>query len=190
MGYARSILMRMFGHPRGALGRLGGVIMARTNAKAAMEVVDLLDIRPSDKVLEVGFGPGVGIQLLAERASAGHVAGIDLSGEMREQAVARNAAAVRGGRVDLRRGSVEALPFPDAMFDHAVAINSMQVWPDAVLGLREVRRVLKPGGHVALGFTVHSGQAESGVAEVLAAVGFRNARILERNQLFCAVASK
>jgi hypothetical protein len=49
---------------------------------------------------------------------------------MVEQARARNAAAIESGRVDLRRGSVESLPFDDDTFDKALAINSMQVWPD------------------------------------------------------------
>jgi ubiquinone/menaquinone biosynthesis C-methylase UbiE len=190
MGCGRSILMRMFGRPQGVLGRLGGVIMARTNASAAAQVVDLLDVRPGDKVLEIGFGPGIGIQVLAERSPAAHVTGIDLSPEMLDQAAARNANAVRDGRVDLERGSAESLPFPDESFDKAFAINSMQVWPDAVSGLREVRRVLKPGGKIVLGFTVNSGQPKSGVAESLTAAGFTNARMVDGKDLFCVTASK
>jgi ubiquinone/menaquinone biosynthesis C-methylase UbiE len=85
---------------------------------------------------------------------------------------------------------VESLPFRDEFFDKAVAINSLQVWPDAVSGLREVRRVLKPGGNVALGFTVHSGQAKNGIIPLLAAAGFTNAQIADRKDLFCATASK
>ena len=84
--------------------------------------------------------------------------GIYPSREMVEQARARNAPALQGGHVDLRHGSVESLPFDDNCFDKALAINSMQVWPDAVAGLREMRRVMKPGGEIALGFTPYSGQ--------------------------------
>jgi ubiquinone/menaquinone biosynthesis C-methylase UbiE len=181
--------MRMFGRPRGMLGRLGGVIMARVNRSAA-EVLDLLDVQPGDRLLEIGFGPGLGIQLSAARAAAGHVSGIDISPEMLQQAAARNARAIRGGRVDLKRGSVESLPFPDDSFDKAFAINSMQVWPDAVSGLREVRRVLKPGGKIAVGFTIHSGQIKSGVAELLTAAGFADARMVDGKNLFCVTASK
>ena len=63
MSVMKRTLMRMFGRPRGALGRLGGVIMARSNAAIARSVISLLDVHPGDQVLEVGFGPGVGIQL-------------------------------------------------------------------------------------------------------------------------------
>src|SRR6478736_10221504 len=119
--------------------------MARTNAGCSAWVTDLLDVGPNDNVLEVGFGPGVVIQRLSKRASAGHVAGIDPSREMVEQARARNTTAIQNGRVDLRRGSVISLPFDDNNFDKALAINSMQVWPDPAVGLREMRRVMKSG---------------------------------------------
>ena len=190
MASRHEILMRMFGRPKGFLGRFGGVIMARLNREAATQVIKLLDVRLDDKVLEVGFGPGVGIQLLLQRATAGWVAGVDQSQEMVRQAAARNASALRNRRVDLRNGSVEKLPFADETFDKALAINSMQVWPDARRGLREIGRVLKPGGNIALCFTVNSGQSKDGIAESLAAAGFAQERIVDQAKLFCAIATK
>lgn len=190
MLWVPKLLMRMFGRPKGVLGRLGGVIMARVNRNAAVQVIEVLDIRPDDKVLEVGFGPGVAIQLLLHRVPAGSVAGVDQSQEMVVQASARNAGALRSRKVDLRYGSVERLPFADETFDKALAINSMQVWPDARAGLREIWRVLKHDGNVALGFSVNSGQSKQGVAELLAAAGFAKARIVDRSKLFSAIATK
>src|SRR6266545_4288770 len=93
MNLMRTVLMHMFGRPRGVRGRLGGIIMARTNAECGAWVSDLLEIGPTDRVLEVGFGPGVVIQRLAKLTTSGQVAGIDPSREMVEQARARNAAA-------------------------------------------------------------------------------------------------
>ena len=83
--------------------------MARTNEECGSWVIKLLDIGPSESVLEVGFGPGVIIQRLSNLA--GHVAGIDPSQEILQQARVRNAQAIGSGRVDLRHGSVETLPF-------------------------------------------------------------------------------
>ena len=190
MACGRQLLMRMFGHPRGILGRLGGMIMARMNRDAAAQVIELLNVRPDDKVLEVGFGPGVAIQLLLQRLPTGSVAGVDQSQEMIRQAAARNADALRNRKVDLRYGSAERLPFADQTFDKALAINSMQAWPDARAGLRELGRVLKHGGIVALGLTVNSGQPKQGVAESLAAAGFAQPQIVDRSKLFCAIATK
>jgi ubiquinone/menaquinone biosynthesis C-methylase UbiE len=113
------------------------------NADCGVWVSNLLNVGPSDHMLEVGFGPGVIIQRLSLLAAAGHVAGIDPSREMIEQARTRDAVAIQSGHVDLRRGSVESLPFDDNSFDKALAINSMQVWPDALAGLREMWRVTK-----------------------------------------------
>ena len=102
------------------MGRLGGRIMARMNAECGLGVVDLLEVQPQDRVLEVGFGPGVVIELLSNRAREGLIAGVDPSREMVAQAQARNAAAIQRGSVDLRFGSVEQLPFPDNSFDKAL----------------------------------------------------------------------
>jgi ubiquinone/menaquinone biosynthesis C-methylase UbiE len=164
--------------------------MARMNRTCAAWVIDLLQVRPGDKVLEVGFGPGVGIQLLTSSASAGFVAGVDPSKEMVAQATTRNKKAIENGRVDLRHASVASMPFADNSFDKALAINSTQVWPDATAGLREMRRVIKPGGEVALGFTPNSGQPNSGLAETFTAAGFAKAHVVESDKNFCALAIK
>jgi ubiquinone/menaquinone biosynthesis C-methylase UbiE len=190
LSIVKFILMRAFGRPRGLLGKLGGIIMARANRTIAARAIELLDIRSNDRVLEVGFGPGVGVQLLAGKVSSGRVAGVDISEEMVEQAMVRNADGVEAGQVELRRGSVESLPFANETFDKALAINSMQVWPDAVAGLREIRRVIKPGGRVALGFTRHSGQPKEGLTEVVTAAGFADAHVREMESDFCALAIK
>jgi len=190
MSFAKSILLRAFGRPQGMLGRLGGIIMARTNQTIAARVIKLLDVQEHDSVLEIGFGPGVGIQLLASLVSAGRVVGVDYSDAMVEQARVRNAKAIETGRVELRRGSVETLPFENDSFDKAMAINSMQVWPDAVAGLREIRRVMKSGGRVALGFTRHSGQPKEGLTEVLTAAGFASADVVDIDLDFCVLAIK
>ena len=164
--------------------------MARMNVDCGTWVTHLLEIGPNDRVLEVGFGPGVVIQHLAKLAVAGHVVGIDQSREMVEQARARNATAVQDGRVEIRHGSVESLPFDSNSFDKVVAINSMQYWPQAVTGLREIRRVMKVGGRIALGFTPYSGQPNKGLREALTAAGFAQAHVVESDKGFCALATK
>ena len=173
MSVARNLLMHSFGRPQGFLGRLGGVIMARMNAECGAWVTDLIEVEPSDRVLEIGFGPGVVIQLLSKLTPVGNVAGIDSSLEMVEQARARNAIAIESGHADLRHGSVERLPFDENSFDKALAINSMHVWPDAVAGLREMGRVIKQGRGIALGFPEAFGQGRRGDRDALEHASFR-----------------
>ncbi|GAB4368069.1 MAG: hypothetical protein Kow00121_06880 [Elainellaceae cyanobacterium] len=190
LGIVGSLLMQMFGRPEGMLGRLGGIILARTKRDFTQWVIHSLAIEQDDSVLEVGFGPGVGIQILADIESSGHIAGVDSSKEMVEQAKARNAKAIEAGLVQLHYGSVEQLPFADNTFNKALAINSMQVWSDAMVGLREIRRVIKNGGRIALGFTSYSGQARTGLADMLRGAGFTDVHLLEAEQGFCVLAIK
>lgn len=190
MSQENAILMRLFGRPQGFMGRMGGSIMARTNRNAAAWVVELLDIQPNDSALEVGFGPGVGIQLLARLAPEGYIAGLDSSGEMVAQAIARNWTNVAIGRVDLRHGFVERLPFEDSRFDKALAINTLQVWPDVTAGLAEMRRTLKPGGRIAVAFTPYSGQVNRGLSEMLTVAGFVESRVVVAEPGFCTLAVK
>jgi hypothetical protein len=66
----------------------------------------------------------------------------------------------------------------------------MQVWPDAVGGLQEMRRVMRVGGRIALGFTPYARQPRTGLSELLTAAGFTEARLAETAQGFCALALK
>ena len=105
------------------------------------------------------------------------------------QARARNAIAIQSGRVDLRHGSVESLPFDDDSFDKVLAINAMQVWTDPVAGLWEMRRVMR-GGRIALGFTPYSGQPDEGLPENSQALASQTSHVVETDKGFCALATK
>jgi ubiquinone/menaquinone biosynthesis C-methylase UbiE len=190
MSLGKSLLLRAFGRPQGVLGRLGGIIMARMNRNIAVRAIELLHVQAHDRVLEIGFGPGVGVELLASLVLSGRVDGVDYSEEMVRQATFRNAAAIDANRVGLRQGSVEDLLFENGTFDKVLAINSMQVWPNAVTGLREIQRVMKRGGRVALAFTPYSGQPKEGLIEVLTEAGFSDVHVVDIDQDFCALATK
>jgi SAM-dependent methyltransferase len=141
-----------FHRPTGLGGRAAGWVMATrgSNRKRNRWAVGLLDVQPHDRVLEIGFGPGVAIQELARRAQRGLVCGIDHSEVMVRQATRRNAAAVRAGRVDLRLGSVAQLPDYAEPFDKILAVNNAMMWDDPVERLRELRALVRPSGRIAV----------------------------------------
>jgi ubiquinone/menaquinone biosynthesis C-methylase UbiE len=122
----------------------------RSNQQRNRWAVSLLDVQPTDRVLEIGFGPGVAIAELAVRATRGQVFGIDHSEVMVKQAGRRNAAAVRAHRVHLAHASVDRLPRFGDPLDAVLAVNSVGFWPDPVARLRRLRRLLRPGGRIAL----------------------------------------
>jgi ubiquinone/menaquinone biosynthesis C-methylase UbiE len=148
----RQHLVSQFGSPRGALGHLAGWVMAhrRSNVQRNQWAVEVLDLAPTDRVLEIGFGPGVAIEALARAVPAGHVYGVDQSQLMVEEATKRNAAAVKSGRVALVHGSVDALPAYDAPLDAILAVNSMGFSPDPPARLKELDGLLAPGGKLAI----------------------------------------
>jgi ubiquinone/menaquinone biosynthesis C-methylase UbiE len=146
------IMENMFCKPKGTLGQLGGQLMSQDRWLPAW-VLDLLEINPSDSVLEVGPGPGVGLQLAAARAHQGRVAGVDPSETMLGMAYRRNYAQIEAGRIDLHLSSVDKLPFDNATFDKAMTMNSLHLWPNPVAGLIEVRRTLRTGGRIAVAIT-------------------------------------
>lgn len=168
-----------FGQPAGLVGRVLCAHMVRANRKRILWAVPLLDVQPSDRVLEVGFGPGVAIEQVARLARTGFVAGLDHSAMSVANAGRRNRAAIASGRVELRLGSVAALPYADASFDKVFSINSLQFWPQPVENLRGLRRVLRSGGRITLvsqPWWVRSDADVPGegqrIAEQLAAAGF------------------
>lgn len=134
-----------FGEPRGYLGRLAGWIMARENVRANQLVVELLEIGPEDRVIEIGCGPGVALADAAGRTRHGLAIGVDPSAVMVAQANRRCRAAIGAGRAEVQRASAAALPYPDGSFTRAFTVNALPHWPSARDGLAEMLRVLAPG---------------------------------------------
>ncbi len=136
--------------PSGLLGRLIGHVMARETAAVNEAAVELLDLRSTDDVLEVGFGHGATIARVAAAVSGGRVSGVDPSPEMYTMASRRNRRAIEAGRVALRQASAEDLPFPEASFDKVLLVHTVYFWPQLAPAFREIARVLRPAGCVVV----------------------------------------
>src|SRR5262244_1971638 len=115
-GCKASGLGSQFACPTGALGGLVGRLMAIKNAKMNEFAVEMLDIQPDDQALEIGFGHGRTIRMIAERAKAGFVAGIDISDVMVRQAAKYNLDLIVAGRAEVCQGSVADLPYEYGRF--------------------------------------------------------------------------
>src|SRR5690349_1520936 len=107
----------------------------------------LSSLRPGLDLLDVGCGPGTITVDLARRVAPGRTLGIDRASEVLEQARAH--ALARGVEIELRTGDVYALDLPDASFDVIHLHQVLQHLTDPVRALRELRRVLRPGGVLA-----------------------------------------
>jgi ubiquinone/menaquinone biosynthesis C-methylase UbiE len=152
MRSAGQIIGRQLGRPHGALGLVAARVMRKGNASLNLWMVNLLEVKPEDRVLEIGFGPGVALAEILTRASAGFVAGVDTSELMVRQGRARHAEAIASGRLEIRQGDADALPYDDATFDVVCGTHVIYFWPDPVAVMREARRVLRPDGRLALAY--------------------------------------
>ncbi len=139
-------------HAKGVLGRLIAFIMARETWVENMRAIDALAVNSGDHVLDIGSGPGRSVAELAARAQNGRVVGIDPSELMAEIAVRRNRKLVKARRAEIRVASAASLPFADNTFDKALCVHVIYFWNDLDTAFREIARVMKPGGRLALLF--------------------------------------
>lgn len=107
-------------------------------------------VSETDIILDIGCGGGRTIATLAEKASRGKVYGIDHSEDCVRWSKEYNRALVEAGRVEVIHSSVEKMPFRDHFFSLVTAVETIYFWPGIVNNLKEVRRVLKPGGKILI----------------------------------------
>jgi len=113
------------------------------NEEMRAEALELLDLAPDDRVLDVGSGTGFGTEGLLEYTDDVH--GLDQSIHQMEKAFEKFG---RTDRVNFYRGDAERLPFADDSFDAVWSSGSIEYWPNPVDALTEFRRIVKPGGSV------------------------------------------
>jgi len=113
------------------------------NEEMRAEALELLDLSPDDRVLDVGCGTGFGTEGLLQYTDDVH--GLDQSIHQMEKAFEKFG---RTDRVNFYRGDAERLPFADDSFDAVWSSGSIEYWPNPVDALAEFRRIVKPGGSV------------------------------------------
>jgi arsenite methyltransferase len=140
-------LSRQLGRPSGWFGRhVMGKMLNRGNQRVLEDAVEVLAPAPGERVVDVGFGGGHALDLIRERVAPARPAGVDVSTVMVAQGRER-----WGDGVDLHLADVAAMPFQDGSVDGLLSVNTIYFWPDPVAALREIHRVLRPGGRLVLG---------------------------------------
>lgn len=202
-------LISQFTKPRGALGRLAGWVMARraSNRRRNLWTVELMELAPTHRVLEIGYGPGLALARVAARVTEGRVVGLDHSEAMCAMARARNRTAVESGRLALAVGSVEDLehvrdPALEGPFDRIYAVNVVMFWQDPVKVLRALADRLGEDGRIYLTHQPRVGDRSDRaamadaerIAAQMRAAGLRDVRIETLEELspmaVCVIGAK
>ena len=132
------------GCPAGDAGR--DMILRMNREHGPLRAWGFAHIPFGRSVLDVGCGGGAALSELAERYPEAKLAGCDVSPLAIATATALNEAHVKSGRMRFLLCGVPDLPFGDGVFDTVFSVESLYFWPDALAGLKEIRRVLAPGG--------------------------------------------
>jgi ubiquinone/menaquinone biosynthesis C-methylase UbiE len=149
MGLMEKII-RQCRKPTGTFGRFMARSMNIGHSKVTRWGLSHISINKDDTILDIGCGGGKTINTLAKIATEGKIYGIDYSEDCVAVASKINKKLIDAGRVEVLHASVESLPFPDDLFNLVTAIESYYFWPDLINNLKEIRRVLKPGGSITL----------------------------------------
>lgn len=181
-------MYRMFVVPEGKWGEEGAALMVDLGDDMSKNVVELLDLQPTDNVIEIGFGPGIGLETLAKVVTNGSIVGVDPSDVMHRLAGTRNAINIDKGQLSLLKGTVAALPFADTTFDAAISMDNMHFWKNPQQGLLELKRVLRPGGKLVCSFTPSSGGSKHGWKALFTKTGYVDFVITENQSGICLFA--
>ncbi len=137
--------------PTGELGKKVAEKMNESNGFLYEQAFAMMQIAETDHILEIGFGNGAFFKRMQETAKRGFVAGIDFSEEMVSEATANHKSLIMQGKLEVRLGNIEAIPYPDAHFDKVLTLNTIYFWENTQKAIKEIHRVLKPGGMCCIG---------------------------------------
>jgi len=138
-------IAEQFGKPTGIGGIISTFIMNRMNQIQYKSVVINLNCSKKDRVLDIGFGNGYLINLLAKK-NEGDFYGIEISDDMLKAGCNRNSELIKQRKIHLTKGNVMDIPFEDSFFDKVYTVNTVYFWKDLDKSLSEIKRVLKPNG--------------------------------------------
>ncbi|KAK3083963.1 hypothetical protein FSP39_006047 [Pinctada imbricata] len=144
--YIREFIARNVRNPQGYFGSwFAKNAFIKSNTPLIENTIPLVGIQPDHVVLEVGFGPGVGLEIALKHVQQGlgKLYGIDISEPMIQAATSRLGSNITNQKVELIQGDVVNLPFEDNMFDRVYHTNCFYFWSDHEKAAKELYRVMK-----------------------------------------------
>jgi arsenite methyltransferase len=147
-----STVAGQLGRPHGLLSPLVARLLNRGNERAIAAAVESAETRRGSVAADIGFGGGVGLQLLLDRVGDdGVVHGIEIADDMLARARSRFGRDLQSGRLRLSSGSMTALPLDDDSVDALITLNTVYFISELDAACAEVARVLRPGGRAVVG---------------------------------------
>ncbi|HTY82232.1 MAG TPA: methyltransferase domain-containing protein [Dehalococcoidales bacterium] len=184
---------KQLSNPRGIWSGYVAGQMNRLNVDINQTTVQLLEIAPSDKVLEIGFGGGDALHIMNESAPAELLVGIDKSDAMLRRGTKRFKDIISRGKMELKKCCSDKIAYQDAFFDKICAVNCIYFWPEPAADLQEIRRVMKQNGKLIIsvytqetmqkhsltkyGFHLYN---DSQLSSLLNDIGFKDVRLEHR----------
>ena len=145
------LIARQSRQPSGWFGQIVARVMAFETQPANRIALEELAVREREVVLEIGCGHGRTLARLAGIPGV-QLAGVDPSEVMVRLARKRMRRWIDAGRAEVALASSAKIPHPDGRFDAALAVHVVYFWYEPLADLREIHRVLRPGGRLVLGF--------------------------------------
>jgi SAM-dependent methyltransferase len=173
--------------PSGLFGRIISRMMNARNRKFYFRMISEMRIQNRDRVYEIGYGPGIGIQMIASNISNCTISGIDFSELMVKMASRRNKRFIDAGRVKLKYGDLITADTSGEHYDKIFCVNVIYFWKDLLPVFQKIHSMLSSEGSFYI-FMTPAKDLDGGFAvdfnkysieEVVAALkesGFKNVR--------------
>lgn len=146
----KRFIAQQFRKPAGFFGSIVGKLMAKGNLPAIKETIQRLGIVDNDTILEIGYGPGLGIFEILSNNSKCTMKGIDFSDLMFKVASKKNSVFTQSKRLELLKGDFLIYGLPSKSFSKVFGVNVIYFWPNLSAAAAKIKTILKPSGKAVL----------------------------------------
>jgi len=142
----KKLFASQFKKPGGLFGNFYSNIMEKGNRRNYVVLINDFNIQPYDKILEIGYGPGIGIRLILEKCNVCLIHGIDFSKLMYRKASELNSKSILDKKVELFLGDFLSFAFEPNFYDKVFCLNVIYFWDNLEVPFQKIKSALKSGG--------------------------------------------